>query len=82
MTQDETITLLMALVAERPLQSRDIANGLGCSIEHAYYVANSLRNAGALAKPRYGHWSITEKGRIASALAMHKDPSLHYAFFD
>jgi len=35
----------------------------------------------ALSHPRYNHWVITEKGRIACALLMIKDPSLHAAFF-
>lgn len=73
---------MMALVSERPLESREIARGLDSSVDHAYYIANGLRTAGALTKPRYGHWSITEKGRLACALAMHKDPALHSAFFD
>ena len=82
MTADETLTLMMALTARRPLESRQIAQGLDTSVEHAYYVANGLKRLGALEKPRYGHWTITEKGRIACALAMHKDPSLVAAFFD
>ena len=79
---DETLTLMMALVAERPLETREIAQGIDSSREHAYYVANTLRVSGALEKPRYGHWTITEKGRIACALAMHQDRSLRTAFFD
>lgn len=82
MTDDETLTLMMALVSKSPLKSREIAQGLDSDVAHAYYVASGLRRQGALEKPRYGHWTITEKGRIACALAMHKDPSLHVAFFD
>jgi hypothetical protein len=79
---DETLTLMMALTAEHPLETREIAQGLDCSREHAYYVAHGLRTAGALVKPRYGCWAITEKGRIACAMAMYHAPDLRTAFFD
>lgn len=82
LTYDETLTLMMALVAERPLESREIARGLDSGVDRAYYVANGLKAAGALEKPRYGQWAITEKGRIACALAMCKLPDLRMAFFD
>jgi len=81
-TDDETLTLMMALTSPGPLTSAELAQGLGCSRERAYYIANRLVHAGALAKPRYGQWAITEKGRIACALAMYKDQALRAAFFD
>lgn len=81
MTPDESLTLMMALVADGPLRSRDIARGLYCTPTRALRIANSLLATQALSHPRYNHWVITEKGRIACALLMVKDPSLHAAFF-
>lgn len=80
MTEDETLTLMMALTSEKPLRLREIALSLECTSDHARYLTDSLRSAGVLTKPRYGEVAITEKGRIACALAMVKDPSLRAAF--
>lgn len=82
MTADETLILMMALICDKhPLTTRDIVLGLDVRADRAYYVASRLRQQGVLTKPRFGEWAITEKGRIACALAMHKDPSLYDAFF-
>jgi Mn-dependent DtxR family transcriptional regulator len=81
-TSDETLTLMVALVAERTIHTKEVARALDCKMDHARYVVASLHQDGALYKPRHGYWTITEKGRIACALAMYKDQGLHAAFFD
>jgi len=82
LTDDETLTLMMALTSSCVLTSKQIAQGLDCDVRKVWQIANRLTEAGALTKPRYGQWAITEKGRIACALALYKDPSLQAAFFD
>jgi hypothetical protein len=82
MTTDETLTLMMALISQTPIGSREIAQGLDCSLMSAHKIACDLKVAGGLQAVRNGVWRISEKGRIACALSMHKDPSLCAAFFD
>jgi hypothetical protein len=77
MTANETFVLMMAL-ADGPLRYRDVYAAVRG--ERAWAILNSLHKAGALEHPAYNHWQITEKGRIAAALAMHKDAKLARSF--
>lgn len=72
MTRDETAALMLALAADgQPLRYRTVQNALG---GEPWGILNSLKIQGALRHAGYNDWRITEKGRIAAALAMHKDP--------
>lgn len=78
MTRDETVVLMLALAEDgQPLRYRTVRDAIG---GEPWNVLNSLKAQGALDHPRYNDWRITEKGRIAAALAMHKDPQLAAAF--
>lgn len=78
MTNNETLVLMLALTADGVLRYREVFRAVHG--ERAWSILNSLKKAGALDHPGYGLWQITEKGRIAAALAMHKDPKLARAF--
>lgn len=73
MTRDETLVLVTAALADRPLRYRDVVHVLG---GEPWSKMKSLRDQGALEHLGYDRWLITEKGRIAAALAMAKDPDL------
>lgn len=77
MTISETVVLLMALKVDGPLRYREVYK---VKHESAWAILNSLRNQGALEHPAYDRWQITEKGRIAAALAMAKNRALADAF--
>jgi len=79
MTVNETFVLMMALQANGRLRYRDVCAAMPPYAE-PWGILNSLRRQGAVEHPRYDHWEITEKGRIAAALALHKDPKLADAF--
>lgn len=78
MSDNETIVLLLALKADGPLRYADVFKAMRG--ERAWSILNSLKGQGALDHPAYNHWQITEKGRIAAALAMSKNPRLAEAF--
>lgn len=78
MTMNETFVLMLALAAGDRLRYRDVYAAVRG--ERAWAILDSLRKAGVLDHPSYDHWRITEKGRIAAALAMHKDSKLAAAF--
>ena len=90
MTDDEVLALMMLLTAERPVQARAIGEGLTGRLNsegaraQALSVLRSLRRGGAAARIAGSHspWEITEKGRIAAALLMYKDPELRQIFID
>lgn len=73
LTRDETLILVLAATGTGRLAYRDVCAVIG---GEPWSKLNSLKNAGALAHHRYNHWEITEKGRIAAALALTKDPKL------
>lgn len=79
MTVNETFVLMLALIADGRLRYRDVTQAMPRGYE-PWRILDSLKNDGALEHLGYDHWQITEKGRIAIALAMHKDPALAYAF--
>lgn len=68
MTADETAVLLMAVNAD-PLRYRDVYDLYG---ERAWSLLKALKAQGAIDHPGYNRWQITEKGRIAAALATHQ----------
>ena len=74
MTTNETFVLMLALIANDRLQYRTVYDAVHG--EQAWTILNKLRKQGALEHVRYDHWKITEKGRIAIALAMTKDKRL------
>ncbi len=78
MTNNETIVLLLALKVDGPLRYATVYHAMGG--ERAWSILRRLRHAGALDHPGYNHWQITEKGRIAAALAMAKNSRLAAAF--
>jgi hypothetical protein len=78
MNTSETFVLLLALKADGRLRYRDVYAAVRG--ERAWSILNGLRKGGALSHPAYDHWEITEKGRIAAALAIHKDRKLAEAF--
>lgn len=80
MTVNETFVLMLALQADDRLQIGAVASAMHGTADNAWPVLNSLRRQGAIEHVRYDHWRITEKGRIAAALAMHQDPKLASAF--
>lgn len=90
MTDDEILALMMLLTAERRLQAADIGEGLSGKIgsegarTHALGVLRALERGGAARRMSGPHspWEITEKGRIAAALLMHKQPDLRSIFID
>jgi hypothetical protein len=90
MTDDEILALMMLLTTERRLQAADVGEGLTGRIgsesgrTHALAVLRSLERGGAACRIAGPHspWEITEKGRIAAALLMHKKPDLREVFID
>ena len=78
MTVNETFVLMLALQADDRLRYWTVYQA--CHGERAHGLLVALERQGALEHVRYDHWRITEKGRIAAALAMHKDPKLAEAF--
>jgi hypothetical protein len=71
MTTDETAALMLALAEDgQPLRYKAVYALMG---ERCLKVLNSLKDHGALVHAGYNDWRITEKGRIAAALAVHKD---------
>lgn len=90
MTEDEILALMMLLTTERRLQANDIGEGLTGRIRsesgrvHGLEVLRSLERGGAACRiaGRHSPWEITEKGRIAAALMMHKRPELREIFID
>jgi hypothetical protein len=92
MTPSEVEGLMLALAfsLERPTFT---VRELGLAIFGNEYTLTSceiygrkllddLAKAGAVAHRHYGGWWITEKGRIAAALLMARDPTLRVAFID
>jgi len=73
LTRDETLILVLAARADRPLRYRDVYHVVG---GEPWSKLNSLKVEGALTHLGYDRWEITEKGRIAAALALTKDPEL------
>lgn len=74
MTRDETAILMLALAEDgQPLRYKTAYAMLG---EASWRILRNLADQGALHHAGYNDWRITEKGRIAAALAMHKDPAL------
>jgi biotin operon repressor len=71
-TADETATLLFTLMRGEPCSGADIADALNCSPRRAYTVIEKLRRHGCIARARHGSWIITERGRLACALAMRR----------
>lgn len=76
MTGDETAVLMLALRPSAKLYKA----AFRVFGERAYYVLKSLERQGAIEHVGYNDWRITEKGRIAAALAMAKDPELAAVF--
>ncbi len=73
LTDNEARVLALAARADRPLRYRDVVHVLG---GEPWALLNSLKQQGGLAHLGYDRWEITEKGRIAAALALAKDPEL------
>lgn len=73
-TRDEIAVLMLALAADG--QSLRYKAAYAIMGERCLKILNSLKVQGALDHAGYNDWRITEKGRIAAALAMHKDPDL------
>lgn len=90
MTDDEKLTLMMLLTAGKRLQAAEVGEGLTGSIgsegarAHALETLRSLERGGAARRLSGPHspWEITEKGRIAAAILMHKQPDLRAIFID
>lgn len=80
MTNNETIVLLLALKADGRLRYRTVYQAMRG--ERAWSILSNLRSQGALEHRGYDHWQITEKGRIAAALLMAKNPRLAAAFVE
>lgn len=86
---DMQVAVLMFLTAPRPLTALALGEELVAS--GSLYrtktlgkmVCARLLDHGLIspAHPR-GHYTISERGRIAGALIMGKDPALRVAFFD
>lgn len=70
MTTEETAALLFGLMIGRPFTGAEAAGALRCSQRRGYTIVDKLRKLGCLERARHGSWIITEKGRLASALAM------------
>jgi hypothetical protein len=78
LTVNETFVLMLALKAgSGPLRYQVVYEAVG---ERAWTILNKLRRHGAIKHLRYNQWKITEKGLVAAALAMRKDPKLAEAF--
>jgi hypothetical protein len=83
LTDNEKLALV-TLVHRGPCSTHDMAAYLRCGIpsvyhERGYTVALNLLNAlksGQAATHGYGRWEVTERGRIAAALALFKEPKL------
>lgn len=72
LTRDQCRLLATASAVES-FRYRDACDLLG---GEPWHILNTLRLVGAIEHPAYDRWVITEKGRIAVALAMAKDPEL------
>lgn len=89
-SDDEILALLMLLTAERRLQAADIGTGItgriGSESARVYglEILRSLARGGAATRLGGPHspWEITEKGRIAAALIMSKNPDLCESFVE
>lgn len=78
MTKDEICVLMLALAEDgHPLRYKAVFAIMG---ERCLNILNNLKRQGAVDHAGYNDWRITEKGRIAAALAMAKDPELAAAF--
>jgi Mn-dependent DtxR family transcriptional regulator len=77
MTENQTTILMLALQNSGRLHYRAAYDIMG---ENAWAVLNTLKLAGAVDHPGYDDWRLTERGRIAAALAMHKDRNLARRF--
>lgn len=83
LTDDEKLALV-TLLRCGPCSTYDIAARLRCgarctSHERGYNIALNLLNALKSCKAAthgYGRWEITERGRIAAALVLFKEPKL------
>lgn len=73
LTRDETLILVLAATGTGRLLYRDVCAVIG---GEPWGKLNALKNEGALAHHGYNRWEITEKGRLAAALALIKDPEL------
>lgn len=71
-TADESATLLFTLMRGEPCSGADIAGALNCSPRRAYTITEKLRRHGCIERARHGSWIITERGRLACALVMHR----------
>ncbi len=67
MTADEITVLRLALTDGGRLRYRTVYDAM--QGERGYYVLNRLERQGAMEHHAYDDWRITEKGRIAIALA-------------
>ena len=74
MTTNETFVLMLALIADQRLRYRTVYKAVHG--EQAWSILNKLHKQCAIDHVRYDYWQITEKGRIAIALAMSKDKGL------
>lgn len=83
LTNDEKLALVL-LLRHGPCSTYDMAAHLKCGKrtvyhERGYNIALELLNGlkvGSAVHHGYGRWEITEKGRIAAALVMAKEPKL------
>lgn len=83
LTDNEKLTLV-TLLHRGPCSTYDMAAYLRCGIPSAHHERGyniALRLLGALkagkaATHGYGRWEITERGRIAAAIVMFKEPKL------
>jgi biotin operon repressor len=81
-TEDETLLLLTLLSYGGAASTTHLREALCLSSSRIWHLALGLEEHGAVIHPRYGRYSLTEKGRIACALVMHKRPDLAVTFFD
>ena len=89
MTDDEIETLVLVVSFDRDVSASEVGHTLvdggmtdAKAREHGLRRMLPLIRAKAIWRATAGNFHPTEKGRIASAILMGKDPSLYHAFFD
>ena len=88
MTTEEILALMTLVSSNRPMSARQVGETIidSASVAERYEGGRKalipLVMHGAVVAPFTDSYSPTEKGRIAAALLMAKDPGLRVAFFD
>lgn len=89
-TLDRILALMTLIAVDHPMSALQIGEAISdfarknrqAYYEYGYATLGPLVAQGAVAKPFSDFYVPTEKGRIAAALLMAKDPGLRAAFFD